>query len=312
MPGERLHICDVGLRDGLQNEKAPVAAADKLRLGGALVAAGLRELEITSFVNPRAVPQMADAEEVAAGSRGWSLPGVGLGVRRTALVLNDKGYERARASGVDGIVVVAVITESLCQRNNRMSVAESLATTRRVIEAAKADGLYVRACLAPAWVCPFEGEVPEIRVLYAAEAVLAGKPDALVVADTIGHASPGAVKARFEKLATLVPRDKLVAHLHDTQALGLANAFAAIEAGVRRFDASVGGLGGCPFAPGAAGNLATEDLVLLAGKLGFDTGVELDGLWQAVGLAGQLVGRPVGGRTRAFHEASTARKEQAA
>lgn len=303
---ERLQICDVGLRDGLQNEKVPVAAADKLRLGGALVAAGLPELEITSFVNPRAVPQMADAEEVAAGSRAWSE------VRRTALVLNDKGYERARASGVDGIVVVAVVTESLCQRNNRMSVAESLATTRRVVQAAKADGLHVRACLAPAWVCPFEGEVPEVRVLYAAEAVLAGGPDALVIADTIGHASPAKVRSRLAKLATLMPVDKLVAHLHDTQALGLANAYAAIEAGVRRFDASVGGLGGCPFAPGAAGNLATEDLVLLAGKLGFETGIDLDRLWDAVAVAGELVGRPVGGRTRAFHEANAARKEQAA
>jgi hydroxymethylglutaryl-CoA lyase len=302
----RLRICDVGLRDGLQNEKAPVSTADKLRLGAALIEAGLRELEITSFVNPQAVPQMADAEAVAAGSRDWREEGV----RRTALVINEKGYARARTSGVEGIVVVAVITETLGKRNSNMGVADAIATTRRIVGAAKRDRLFVRVCLAPAWVCPFEGAVPDTRVYGAAEAVLAEVPDELVVADTIGHADPRAVGDRCRRLLQMVGPDRLVVHLHDTQALGMANAYAAMEVGATAFDASVGGLGGCPFAPGAAGNLATEDLAFLAAKLGFETGIDLDRLWAAVGLAGDLVGRPVGGRTRAYRMANTGREER--
>jgi hydroxymethylglutaryl-CoA lyase len=306
LEGPRLRICDVGLRDGLQNEKTPVGTADKVRLGEALIAAGMRELEITSFVNPNAVPQMADAEAVAAASRAWR----DKGVRRTALVINEKGYARARESGIDGIVVVAVISETLGKRNSNMGVADAIATTRRIINAAKRDNLFVRACLAPAWVCPFEGEVPESRVFGAAEAMLAEAPDELVVADTIGHADPRAVRDRSRRLLQMAGPGRLVVHLHDTQALGMANAYAAMEAGATAFDASIGGLGGCPFAPGAAGNLATEDLAFLAAKLGLVTGIDLDRLWDAVALAGQLVGRTVGGRTRTYREASKAREER--
>jgi hydroxymethylglutaryl-CoA lyase len=302
----RLRICDVGLRDGLQNEKAPVSTADKLRLGAALIDAGMRELEITSFVNPHAVPQMADAEAMAAESRRWR----DQGVRRTALVINEKGYARAKESGIEGIVIVAVISETLGKRNSNMGVADAIATTRRIIGAAKRDGLFVRACLAPAWVCPFEGEVPDARVYGAAEAVLAEIPDELVVADTIGHAAPRAVRDRCRRLLEMAGPERLVVHLHDTQALGMANAYAAMEAGASAFDASVGGLGGCPFAPGAAGNLATEDLVFLAAKLGLATGIDLDRLWSAVALAGELVGRKVGGRTSGYRAASAAREER--
>jgi hydroxymethylglutaryl-CoA lyase len=301
-----LRVCDVGLRDGLQNEKTPVSLANKLRLGHALVEAGLRELEVTSFVNPLAVPQMADAAEVIAGSFPWRERGV----RRTALVINEKGYTRAKESGVEGIVVVAVISETLGKRNSNMGVADAIATTRRIIGAAKRDGLFVRACLAPAWVCPFEGEVPDARLYGATEALLAEAPNEIVIADTIGHASPRRVRERTAHVLSMTGPGRLVVHLHDTQALGMANAYAAIEAGARAFDSSVGGLGGCPFAPGAAGNLATEDLVLLAHKLGFATGIDLDRLWEAVELAGEFVGRPVGGRTKAFRVASVAQKEQ--
>ena len=302
----RLRICDVGLRDGLQNEKALVTTADKLRLGTVLVEAGMRELEITSFVNPKAVPQMADAEAMSAGSRNWREKGV----RRTALVINEKGYARARESGIEGIVVVAVISETLGKRNSNMGVDDAIATARRIVGAAKRDGLFVRACLAPVWVCPFEGEVPEARAYGAAEAVLAEAPDELVVADTIGHAHPRAVRDRCRRFLQMAGASRLVVHLHDTQALGMTNAYAAMEVGVTAFDASVGGLGGCPFAPGAAGNLATEDLVFLAAKLGLETGIDLDRLWTAVALADELVGRPVGGRTRAYRAASAARKER--
>ena len=302
----QLRICDVGLRDGLQNEKQPVSTADKLRLGAALIDAGMRELEITSFVNPHAVPQMADAEAVAAGSRGWR----DKGVRRTALVINEKGYARAKESGIEGIVVVAVISETLGKRNSNMGIADAIATTRRIIGSAKRDGLFVRACLAPAWVCPFEGEVPDARVYGAAEAVLAELPDELVVADTIGHADPRSVRDRCRRLIEMAGSERLVVHLHDTQALGMANAYAAMEVGATAFDASVGGLGGCPFAPGAAGNLATEDLVFLAARLGLATGIDLDRLWSAVELAGELVGRKVGGRTGTYRSASAKREER--
>jgi hydroxymethylglutaryl-CoA lyase len=303
-----VRICDVGLRDGLQNEKTAVSAADKIRLGAALIDAGVRDLEVTSFVNPNAVPQMADAEAVVAASHGWRARGV----RRTALVINEKGYLRAKASGVEGVVVVAVISESLGKRNSNMGVADAIATTRRIVATAKHDGLFVRACLAPAWVCPFEGETPEGRLFGAAEALLAEGPDELVIADTIGHASPREVRDRSRRLLQMVGADRLVVHLHDTQALGLTNAYAALEVGVTAFDASIGGLGGCPFAPGAAGNLATEDLVFMAAKLGLETGIDLDRLWTAVELAGELVGRKVGGRTSAYRAAACAAREERA
>lgn len=305
-PKPRIRICDVGLRDGLQNERTPVSTADKLRLGAALIDAGLRELEVTSFVNPNAVPQMADAADVIAGSHGWREKGV----RRTALVINEKGYARAKESGVDGIVVVTVISETLGKRNSNMGVADAIASSRRIIAAAKSDRLYVRSCLAPAWVCPFEGETPEAKLFGAAEAVLAEHPDELVIADTIGHANPRAVRERTRRLLEMCGSDRLVIHLHDTQALGMANAYAAMDVGAKAFDASVGGLGGCPFAPGAAGNLATEDLVFLAAKLGLETGIDLDKLWRAVELAGELVGRKVGGRTRTYRESCAAREEE--
>jgi hydroxymethylglutaryl-CoA lyase len=302
----RIRICEVGLRDGLQNERTAVSTADKLRLGSLLIDAGLREIEVTSFVNPNAVPQMADAADVVEGSHGWREKGI----RRTALVINEKGYARARASGIDGIVVVTVISETLGKRNSNMGIADAIASSRRIIAEAKSDGLYVRSCLAPAWVCPFEGETPETRLFGAADAVLAENPDDLVVADTIGHANPRAVRDRVRRLLEMCGSDRLVIHLHDTQALGMANAYAAMDVGAKAFDASVGGLGGCPFAPGAAGNLATEDLAFLAAKLGLETGIDLDKLWQAVDLAGELVGRKVGGRTRSYRESCAAREEE--
>ncbi len=289
---DTLRIYEVGLRDGLQNERTLIGSADKARLLEGAVAAGLRDFELTSFVSPKAVPQMADAAEMVARAKAFA------DARCAALVVNDKGYDRAVAAGARGIAVVVVVTETLCARNNRMSVAESVETGARLLSRARADGLWRRAYLAPAFVCPYEGPVSADRVVECADVLWEAGVDELAIADTIGHAHPGEVGAMFARLADRYGgADKLAAHLHDTQALGLANAAAAIAAGVRVVDASIGGLGGCPFAPGAAGNLATEDLVLLADKMGLDTGVDLAGVWTAVDVAGELVGRELGGRT---------------
>jgi hydroxymethylglutaryl-CoA lyase len=292
-----LAIVEVGLRDGLQNEKTPVGTAAKVELYGALRAAGLTRFELTSFVNPRAVPQLADAAEVVAAATADPTR-----TELSALVINQSGYDRAKAAGAPGVAVVVVLTDELCRRNNRMTPAESLATARALVARAKRDGLTSRVYLAPAWVCPFAGAVPPRTVIHAVSTLSADPPDTLVLADTIGHAHPLEVWRLCHEVVGMLGAARVAAHFHDTQALGLANASAALAAGVRQLDASIGGLGGCPFAPGAAGNLATEDLVFLADKLGFDTGVDLDRLWDAVAVAGRAVGRNVGGRTQDYRQ----------
>lgn len=296
--GERLTIHEVGLRDGLQNDPTPVDTDGKVRLHDALCAAGLDSFEVTSFVSPRAVPQMADAADLLPRVRGR-------GGRRAALVINDKGYDRARAAGADAIALVVVITETLGRKNSRMSVAEALDRAASLLARAAADGVHRRVYLAPAFVCPYDGAVDADHVIACADRVWNAGVDELAVADTLGHAEPLEVGRLFERLGARFDMSRLAAHLHDTQALGLANASAAIRAGVRTVDAAIGGLGGCPFAPGAAGNLATEDLALLAGKMGLDTGTDLSRLWAAVDVASDLVGRPLGGRTGAWWRASS-------
>jgi hydroxymethylglutaryl-CoA lyase len=294
---EALRIYEVGLRDGLQNEREHISLTDKRRLLEGAIRAGLRTLELTSFVSLRAVPQMADAADMVDAARNYT------GAGFTTLIVNDKGYERALAAESRGIAIVVVVTETLCRSNNRMTVAQSIATAARLLHRARWDGLYTRVYIAPAWVCPFEGQVPPERVLECADALASAGFDELAIADTIGHAHPRQVADLFDRLGGLLGgTDKLAAHLHDTQAMGLANAAAAIAAGVRTIDSSFGGLGGCPFAPGAAGNLATEDLVLMADKMGFDTGVDLAELWNLVGTAEDIVGRRLGCRSRAWWE----------
>jgi hydroxymethylglutaryl-CoA lyase len=302
MARESIRIYEVGPRDGLQNEKTLVPTGAKVALVEGLLRAGLREIEATSFVSPAAVPQMADAAEIIAAVRAPALAGPGR--RFTALVVNEKGYDRARAAGCDAIAIVTVVSEALSLRNSRMSVAQSLETCRRVLARAHADGIFARVYLAPAWVCPFEGAIAPDHVVASADVVWEAGASELAIADTIGHAHPLQVGRLFERLAQRFDVTRLAAHLHDTQAMALANAAAAIQAGVRILDASAGGLGGCPFAPGAAGNLATEDLALMATKMGFETGVDLEALWGVVDAAGSMVGRRLGGRTRAWWDRS--------
>jgi hydroxymethylglutaryl-CoA lyase len=295
-----IHIYEVGPRDGLQNEAASVPTEQKLALIDALVAAGLRRIEATSFVHPRAVPQMADADEVVAAVQERHRKHA---VEFVGLVLNERGYDRALAAGCRRMACGVAVSETFSQRNTRMSTADAFSTCQRLAERARADGVWLRAYLMTAWVCPFEGRmVPQKAVAYAQRLWNMGI-DELAVADTIGHADPLSVGQLLEQVGRRTDMNRLAVHLHDTQVLGLANATTAISAGVRIFDSSVGGLGGCPFAPGAAGNLATEDLVFLAYKLGMGTGVDFGRLWEAVTLAEQLVERPIGGRIRSWWEA---------
>jgi hydroxymethylglutaryl-CoA lyase len=291
---EHLAVCDVGPRDGLQNQPVPVSTDDKLRLIGLLHDAGVRSIEATSFVSPQAVPQMADADQVMPGTARYP------DLRSLALLMNEKGYERARAAGTRAITVVVVCSEGLALKNNRRPSRETVETAKRIVALARPDGVYTRVCLATAWHCPYDGKVDRGRVLdYAAEIWELGI-DELSVADTIGHAQPFEVRELSRQLVDRHDPRKLSVHLHDTQGMGLANAFAALDAGVRMLDASVGGLGGCPFAKGAAGNLATEDLVLMAEKSGLSTGIDLDRLWAAAEAAEGMVQKPTGGRSKGW------------
>lgn len=288
---EAIHITDVAPRDGLQNQAVHLDTAAKLRLVELLVDAGLRSIEATSFVSPKAVPQMADAADLVPQVQA-RFPEL----RTSVLVPNRKGLERAQAAGAREIAVVLSATETMNRRNINMGLDQATEVSEQTLAAARALGLRTRAYIAVAFDCPFEGETPLDEVLRLAARMDAAAADEIVIADTIGSASPGQVKARFAALRGVLPAERLAVHLHDTRGMGVANAWAALEAGVRRFDASVGGIGGCPFAPGAAGNVATEDLVLMAERSGFATGISLPGLLAAVDFAQEQLQRPLGGR----------------
>ncbi|MFW6042342.1 MAG: hydroxymethylglutaryl-CoA lyase [Chloroflexota bacterium] len=294
-----LQVYEVGPRDGLQNEPAAVSTAQKLRLIKRLVDAGLPRIEATSFVHPKAVPQMADADEVMDRilTQYEDHP-----VTFVGLVLNERGYERAYEAGCRHMALGVAVSETFSQRNTNMSTQEAIEVCSRLSRRAQEDGVWTRIYLMTAWVCPFEGPILPRKALAYARRLWEMGVDELAVADTIGHADPVSVGRLLEQIGRYTGIENLAAHLHDTQALGLANCSAALSAGVRTFDSSVGGLGGCPFAPGAAGNLATEDLVFLAYKMGLGTGVDFSKLWNAVALADELTGRRTGGRIRDWWE----------
>ncbi|CAN7411890.1 hydroxymethylglutaryl-CoA lyase [Variovorax paradoxus] len=288
---EAIHITDVAPRDGLQNQAIRVGTEGKLRLIELLAEAGLRSIEAASFVSPKAVPQMADAGELVPQVQARFAA-----LRTSVLVPNLKGLERAHAAGAKEIAVVLSATETMNRKNINMGLDQATEVSEQTIAAARALGLRTRAYVAVAFDCPFEGETPLDEVLRLSARMHAAAADEIVIADTIGSASPGQVKERISALRGVVPIERLAVHLHDTRGMGVANAWAALEAGVRRFDASVGGIGGCPFAPGAAGNVATEDLVLMAERSGFATGISLAGLLAAVDFAQDALQRPLGGR----------------
>jgi hydroxymethylglutaryl-CoA lyase len=292
-----IKIYEVGPRDGLQNEATPVSTAAKNQLVDGLIAAGLQHIELTSFVQPTAVPQMADADEVMSTNR-QKYPGIDF----VGLVFNQRGYDRAVTAGCRAIACGVSVSETFSQKNTRMSQQAALDISHKLVAQAKRDGLWTRAYVMTAWVCPFEGPTPPHRTRAIAEKLWALDVDELAIADTIGFAHPLEVGRLMEELGRRLDMKRLAVHLHDTQAMGLANATAALQAGVHIFDSSVGGLGGCPFAPGAAGNLATEDLVFLAYKMGIGTGVDFQKLWDVVHDLETFIGRPVGGRIRAWWE----------
>jgi hydroxymethylglutaryl-CoA lyase len=279
-----LVLRDVTLRDGLQDEE-PVTTDGKVALFEALVAAGIRDLELTSFVRPDRVPAMADAEELVAATAGHGP------VTRWGLVLNERGARRALASGLRHLQAVISVSEAHQRENAGQSVDQGLDGLRAIVGLARAEGAEVELTLATAFGCPYAGPVPVEDVVRVAEAAVEAGVRALGLADTIGTAVPTEVGPLVAEVAAFdVP---VGIHLHDTRGLAIANALAAIEAGVTRIDGSVGGLGGCPFAPGASGNLALEDLAHALEAMGIQTGIDVPALVHAARLACELVGREV-------------------
>jgi isopropylmalate/homocitrate/citramalate synthase len=287
----RATITEVGPRDGLQNEKEVLPTAAKAAFAVALADAGLRAIEATSFVSPKAVPQLADAEALLA-----ALP-ARPGVLWSALVPNERGMERALRCGVRKVAVFTAATESFSRRNVNASIAESLERFVPVLAAARREGIPVRGYVSTAFGCPFEGAVaPEAAARVARELLDRGCAE-VSVGDTIGVAAPRRVREGLDALrAAGVPPERTALHFHDTRGTALANVLAALEEGYASFDASAGGLGGCPFAPGAGGNLATEDLLYLLEGMGVATGVSLEGVRAASRGIEAALGRPLPGK----------------
>jgi len=299
----RVTIVEVGPRDGLQNEAARIATADKVAFVQRLAAAGLPVVEVTSFVRPDRVPQLADAREVFAALAAApafapvSAPARAPATRYTALVPNLTGLREAVTAGVREVAIFAAASEGFSQRNTNRSIAQSLAAFADVCAEARAAGVRVRGYLSTAFGCPFDGAVDPRRVGELTRQLIDLGVYEVAVSDTIGIAHPGQVPGVVEAaLAQGVRVDQLALHFHDTRGQALANVMAALPLGVRTFDASAGGLGGCPFAPGATGNLATEDLVYLLDGLGYETGVSLPALLEASAFIEQKLGHPLPSR----------------
>jgi len=281
-----IEIVEVGPRDGLQNEKAVLEVDEKLEFIHRLEAAGARRIETVSFVNARRVPQMAGAEEICA-----ALPRRD-GVSRIGLVLNERGWDRCVAAGCNEANVVVCATDGFGVRNQGAGVDEQLAALQAIAARRERDGgPPISVTISVAFGCPFDGEVSDDQVLKIARIADALKIPELALADTIGMADPWLVRRRLEKVREAAPAARLRMHFHDTRNTGLANAFASVEAGVDVLDASCGGLGGCPFAPAATGNIGTEDLVYMLERAGFPTGYDLDGLIETGRWISDLLGK---------------------
>ena len=286
----RVSIVEVGPRDGLQNEAARIETADKIAYINALSHAGAPVIEVTAFVSPKWIPQMADADVVYRGITRRE------GTRYTALVPNLAGLSRAQGAGVTEIAIFASASETFSRRNINQSIDESLETYRRVCARALEAGMRVRAYLSTAFGCPFEGDVPAARVATIAGALIAMGAFEVAISDTIGVAHPGQVPPIVEAVGAHVPLDRIALHFHDTRGTALANVLAALDLGVTTFDASAGGLGGCPYAPGAAGNLATEDLIYMLDGLGVETGIALGAVVEASRFMESRVGHQLPSR----------------
>ena len=287
---DQVSIYEVSPRDGLQNEALPIPLEGKKQILNALVASGLTRIELTSFVSPRWVPQLADAEELA---REFQAPP---GVTLSALCPNAKGFERAHAAGLREIAVFMSASETHNKKNTNKTIAESLDTFREVVPPALAANMRVRAYVSTVWGCPYEGDVDPRSALAITRALLELGCYQVSLGDTIGVGTPLQTKRLVSQFLAEFAAPELALHFHDTRGTALANALVGLELGIRDFDAAVAGLGGCPYAPGAAGNLATEDLVYMLQGMGVATGVDLDRLIEAGRVAEAVVGRRLPGK----------------
>jgi hydroxymethylglutaryl-CoA lyase/(R)-citramalyl-CoA lyase len=284
----RIEIVDVGPRDGLQNEDKTLSPEVRAELCDRLAAAGVPRVEAASFVNPKLVPQMAGAEEVMAAIERHP------GTSYAGLVLNEKGYERAVEAGVDEVRYAFPVTETFAKRNQNTTVADAMELAERLVERARLDGVRISVTLSATFGCPFEGRVEPKVVLDTAERVGAARPDEIVLADTIGVGVPTQVRGLVE--GVLAFGTTVGCHFHDTRNTGIANAAAAVEAGATVLDASVGGTGGCPFAPKATGNISTEDLVYLLHGMGYETGIDLEALIECATWLSEQLGKELPGQ----------------
>ncbi len=280
-----IEIVEVSPRDGLQNEAQAVSTEDKLLLIERAVGAGIRRLEIASFVNPKRVPQMADAEEVVAKApRSKDVNYIGL-------VMNRRGAERALDTDIDQLGAITLCSDTFAQKNQGQTARETLDVASEIIRLARKEGRAATVMISSAFGCPFEGEIKEADVIEYAKRLAEAEPCEIALADTIGVGDPWRVGSLFDKLRDAVPGMPLRGHFHNTRNTGIANAYAAIQAGVTSIDASIGGLGGCPFAPAATGNIATEDLVYMLDRGGIDSGVDLSTIMDACSWMNDVVGR---------------------
>lgn len=294
-------VYEVGPRDGLQNEARQVPTADKIAFINALAASGLPHIEITSFVSPRWIPQLADSTEVARGVRRPN------GVHYSALVPNRKGLDAAIAAGMTEVAVFLSASETHNKKNINKTIAETLLAFDDVVAPALASGLKVRAYVSTVFGCPYEGDVDPAKVIELSHALLRLGVYQISLGDTIGVANPRQVEEVLTEIFASIPVDKLAVHFHDTQGTALANCLIAVNMGVTTVDASVGGLGGCPYAPGASGNLATEDVVAMLHAMGVQTGVDLDKLVECSRMAGAFVGHELPSKYLKAHLGKQAR-----
>lgn len=282
----KVTIIEVGPRDGLQNEKYFVPTDVKNKFIGQLKSAGLIEMELTSFVSPKWVPQMQDAAEIVSANSSDTY-------RNIVLAPNRKGVDRAIESGCKAIAVFVGVSNSFNKKNINKTTKESMAELKPIIAELKANNVFVRACISTAFYCPFEGKIAEEDTIALCKEFAESGVDELSVADTIGMAVPTESYSLFSRLRQQLPEILLTAHFHDTRKLALTYIYAALEAGIHRFDASAGGLGGCPFAPGATGNVATEDVVYMMERMGIDTGIQLDELVKAIDIIVPSISRKI-------------------
>lgn len=296
-------VNEVGPRDGLQSQGKTLSIEERLLMIDALLDSGIRSIEAGSFVSPKAVPQMAGTGEL------FGLLPMTDAVDYSALVPNLRGYELALAAGVRSVAVVLSATETMNQRNINMSLEQATDVCAALMQRARQDGVQARAYVAVAFECPFEGLTPPPVVEYLSQRMFESGADKVIIADTIGAANPRSVRQVLERLDLAGMARQLSCHFHDTRGMALANVLAALEWGVREFDSSIGGLGGCPFSPGATGNLATEDLVLMLAGMGLRTGIEPLALVDVVKRVQALTGTPLGGHSYRWLERQAGKRQ---